>query len=87
MLQVIYKAAAELTGFEASDMIAVGDSLFHDIQGAMKNSIDSVFVAGGIHASDLGIGHIGDQPNPDELQLLLKSEGFYPTYVVPMFSW
>ena len=86
-MQVIYKAAAEMTGFQSCDMVAVGDSLFHDIQGAMKNSIDSVFVAGGIHASNLGISSIGDQPNPDDLQFFLKAEGFYPTYVVPMFSW
>lgn len=84
---VIYQAAAELTGVETAHMIAVGDSLFHDIQGATKNGIDSIFVAGGIHANQLGIADIGDQPELEKLENLFQVEKIYPSYVVPLFTW
>lgn len=84
---VVYQAAAVLTGEDFRDMIAVGDSLCHDIQGGAKSHIDSVFVAGGIHAAELHITHIGQQPTPQNLDSLFKMKDICPTYVVPMFTW
>ncbi|KAI5073253.1 hypothetical protein GOP47_0011266, partial [Adiantum capillus-veneris] len=83
---VIYQAATAMTGVDFSDMIVVGDSLFHDIQGGAKNQIDSVFVAGGIHADELGIEEIGHQPMFDKLESLIKLKKIYPSYVIPMFK-
>jgi len=37
-----------------------GDSLEHDVAGANKAGISSVFIAGGIHAGDLGLEVSGD---------------------------
>lgn len=85
---VMYQAAAALTGADFHEMIAVGDSLFHDIQGGAKNHIDTMFVTGGIHASELHIDHIGQMPKLQDLDSLLRSKDVcLPTYVIPMFAW
>jgi ribonucleotide monophosphatase NagD (HAD superfamily) len=36
-------------------VLAIGDSLEHDIAGAAAFGIDSIFIAGGIHAAELGV--------------------------------
>eukprot|EP00249_Psilotum_nudum_P015772 c25511_g1_i1 orf=87-1124(+) len=84
---VIYQAAEELTGEKAAEMIAVGDSLLHDICGAAIYGIHSVFIAGGIHADELGIDHIGDQLKVEALESLFHQQSIYPSYVIPMFHW
>merc|ERR1711865_452812 len=45
-------------GMQSNDrtrVIAVGDSLEHDIQGAVNAGIDSIFCMGGIHRDALGM--------------------------------
>ncbi|KAH9297826.1 hypothetical protein KI387_029508, partial [Taxus chinensis] len=71
--QVIYKVAKEMTGVDAAECIAVGDSLHHDILGANNSGIQSVFVAGGIHADELGISQFGMVPEVAALQALSHS--------------
>lgn len=84
---VIYQAATELMGADFGDMVVVGDSLFHDIYGGAQNQIASVFVASGIHADELGIDQVGQQPTIEKLDSLFKTKQIYPSYVVPMFTW
>jgi len=62
----------------------VGDSLHHDVAGANEAGIDSVFVAGGVHRSQLG-ADLGVLPEKEALELLFEKEGQTPTHVVPMF--
>ena len=50
---VIYEAAKQ---FCTGRVLAVGDSLAHDIAGAQGAGIDSLFIANGIHAKDLEEG-------------------------------
>ena len=38
-----------LNSYKKSQMVAIGDSLFHDIIGAKKFGIDSVLITSGIH--------------------------------------
>eukprot|EP00252_Welwitschia_mirabilis_P003178 TRINITY_DN13266_c0_g1_i1.p1 TRINITY_DN13266_c0_g1~~TRINITY_DN13266_c0_g1_i1.p1 ORF type:complete len:327 (+),score=60.72 TRINITY_DN13266_c0_g1_i1:442-1422(+) len=85
--QVIYNAAKQMTGVNMEECIAVGDSLHHDILGANKAGIESVFVVGGIHANELGIHQMGDEPNVVALEALTKKYGAYPTFVVNSFAW
>ena len=54
-VQVVFHAAQKLTGVDFEHTIMVGDSLHHDIKGAASVGMQSVFVAGGIHANDLDI--------------------------------
>jgi ribonucleotide monophosphatase NagD (HAD superfamily) len=50
---VIYEAAAAMTGTQQHRILAVGDSLSHDIRGAADFGVDSLFIGGGIHANEL----------------------------------
>ncbi|CAI7902074.1 unnamed protein product [Closterium sp. NIES-54] len=52
---ISFRAAQQLTGISLDRTIMVGDSLHHDILGAESFGIDCVFVAGGIHADQLGV--------------------------------
>ncbi|TYZ54825.1 hypothetical protein PybrP1_004224 [[Pythium] brassicae (nom. inval.)] len=36
-------------------VVHIGDSLHHDVQGAANTGIDSIFIAGGVHARELGM--------------------------------
>ena len=67
-------------------VIAIGDSLHHDIGGANGAGIDSVLIAGGIHANDLAAGDDG-RIDMDRLDALCRSEGQAPTHVMPLFRW
>lgn len=52
---VIYRAALDMLGLPPSEVVAVGDSLEHDIGGAQAAGVDSLFVLGGIHRQDVGL--------------------------------
>jgi ribonucleotide monophosphatase NagD (HAD superfamily) len=47
---VIYEEALRELGLERGEVLAVGDSAAHDVAGARCAGIDTLFVAGGIHA-------------------------------------
>lgn len=69
-------------------VVHVGDSLHHDIKGAVDSNIDSVFVVGGVHRDALLVDGASetDLPASDRLASLFRSEGdLVPTHVVPMF--
>lgn len=76
---------------DLSSIAAVGDSLAHDILGAVRIGIGSVFIAGGVHFEELGV-----RPGADDV----PTEGRYaeafskhmegegtPTHVLPAFRW
>jgi ribonucleotide monophosphatase NagD (HAD superfamily) len=71
---------------DAKRILGLGDSLYHDIAGAARAGIDSLFVAGGIHAPDLGIER-GETPTQDRLEALYRETGQTPDYVIPTFRW
>ena len=53
--------------------IAIGDSLYHDIQGANNFEIDSILVKSGIHKDSLTINNI------------IKNHQINPTYIIDKF--
>ncbi len=81
----VYRTCFELYP-AARRILGVGDSLHHDIAGAANAGIESAFVAGGIHAAELGVAP-GEAPAPDRLAALIAATGQRPDYVMPMFSW
>jgi HAD superfamily hydrolase (TIGR01459 family) len=79
----IYDAAARLVGPQVGRMLAVGDSLAHDVKGAVAAGIDSVFILSGIHADEC-------RPGDNESLRKLAQEhcdGHMPTYVMEHFRW
>ena len=48
--EIYHEATKCVNSYKKSQMVAIGDSLFHDIIGAKKFGIDSVLITSGIHA-------------------------------------
>lgn len=85
--KVIYQSAMAMVGVDASDTIAVGDSLHHDIKGANAVGIQSVFITGGIHAAELGLGNFDETADMNFVKDLASKYDAYPSYVLPSFTW
>ncbi len=70
----IYVETTNLINLEKKRTVAIGDSLFHDIQGANNFEIDSVLVKSGIHKDSKKINN------------LIKNHQIAPTYIIDKFS-
>jgi ribonucleotide monophosphatase NagD (HAD superfamily) len=87
---MIYEEALKELGLDCSEVLAVGDSAEHDILGAQRAGLDTLFVAGGIHAQTF--------ERDGELALLANDvERFFegdrsgpagtPTYCMEYLKW
>lgn len=76
-----------MAGVDPCDCITVGDSLHHDIKGANAAGIDSAFIAGGIHATELGISTFGGVADFAAVQALASNCGAHPSFILPAFTW
>ena len=76
----------------------VGDSLLHDIAGANAAGIDSILVAGGIHAGELGVPDAaaasdssgkasGGLLTESALERTFAAHGVRPTMSTTAFRW
>lgn len=69
-----------------SQAIVVGDSLSHDIMGAVNTSLDCCLVAQGLHS-----GSFSKVQSTADIHKVLKAlgqnYGVLPTYFVPRFAW
>lgn len=81
---VIYEAAMQQLGLPARSLVAIGDSLEHDVAGACGCGVDSVFVGGGIHAERV---LQGGEVDGAALEALCDEYDVRPTYVMPRFCW
>lgn len=81
----VYRTCLDLYP-RAGRILGIGDSLHHDIAGARAAGIDSLFIAAGIHAAELGIAH-GESPDETDLQALFAKTGQYPDYTAAAFNW
>jgi HAD superfamily hydrolase (TIGR01459 family) len=83
----IYEACFAALGiFDRARILAVGDSLRTDVAGARGAGIDSLFIAGGIHAEELGLGP-GEKPTLDSLAQLCRAGAEHPTWAAAAFVW
>jgi HAD superfamily hydrolase (TIGR01459 family) len=85
----VYDACLALLGIaDGSRILAVGDSLRTDIAGAAAAGIDSLFIAGGIHAEEFGLVQ-GMNPSPDlgRIEATLDAGGHHPVAVAAHFRW
>ncbi len=60
-------------------ILAIGDGVLTDIAGAMGEDIDSLFITGGLAASETKTGY---QPDPNLLSVFLQKEMSNPTYSI-----
>ncbi len=79
--QLAYKRLAEITGhtIEPERILCIGDGINTDIRGGMAENLDTLFITGGLAASE--ISH-DDGPNPQELETFLQAHQLSPTYVM-----
>lgn len=83
----IFQYAASLfTNVLPSQMIMVGDSLSHDMRGAISMDMDCALVANGVHH-----GSFSKVKSTADIHKVLKTlggnYGVAPTYFIPRFNW
>jgi HAD superfamily hydrolase (TIGR01459 family) len=69
---------------DKSRVLAIGDSVRTDLRGAAAFGIDSLFVAAGIHAEELGGRH---DPDAEALDGILAAAGVYPRAAMRHLAW
>jgi HAD superfamily hydrolase (TIGR01459 family) len=79
-----FHACLQQLGLDRDKVAHVGDSLHHDIAGAVGAGIDSVFVTSGIHSDELKSA-FGVMPSKTDLESLFEKEQITPTHVVAAF--
>jgi HAD superfamily hydrolase (TIGR01459 family) len=83
----VYHRSLERLGVaERALAVGIGDSLRTDLAGARAAGIDSIFVAGGIHADELGVKE-GALPDPAAVTRLCERAGESPVAAIPAFVW
>ncbi|MGP1394863.1 MAG: TIGR01459 family HAD-type hydrolase [Inquilinaceae bacterium] len=80
------RCLALLDGVPKDRILAVGDSFRTDIAGANAMGIDGLFIAGGIHAEELGL-RPGQIPTAAELEVLIDTHGHRPKAASAHFVW
>jgi HAD superfamily hydrolase (TIGR01459 family) len=65
-------------------VLAIGDSVRTDLEGAVAFGIDCLFVTAGIHAEELG-GR--DNPDADALADIFAAAGLFPKAVMRRLAW
>jgi len=83
----VYDTCLDLLGInDRSRILAVGDSLRTDIAGADGAGIDSVLIAGGIHADEFGATG-GQPPDLKRIDEALRKGSYSPVGVALTFCW
>lgn len=80
----IYRTCLAKLGLDRSRVVAIGDSLEHDIAGAEAAGIDSVFIGGGIHRGEIGWN--GAAMDLASCLALFARFGRAPTYALPLLG-
>jgi HAD superfamily hydrolase (TIGR01459 family) len=81
----VYEACLKLLGVtDHRRILAIGDSLRTDIAGANGAGLDSLLIAGGIHAADFSAGGGLDLARIAEAA---ETAGVRPELVAPAFNW
>lgn len=80
----IYRTCRAKLGLDRRRVVAIGDSLEHDIAGAQGAGIDSVFICGGIHRGEIGWN--GAAVDQASCLALFARAGRTPTYALPLLG-
>lgn len=81
----IYQTCLEIMHLPKHQVIAIGDSLDHDVTGARHCGIDSALVAGGIHHGEFAWD--AGTPQAESCSRLFETAAISPDFVVPAFRW
>jgi len=67
-------------------VLMIGDNLATDILGAQSAGIDALWIAGGLHADEVGLGD-GSPLDPERAARLLAAAGHAPAAVATRLNW
>ncbi len=81
----IYRGCLALMGLAPARLLAIGDSLEHDVAGAETAGIDAAFIAGGIHEGELAWR--SGAVEPESCMALFAREGRHPRFCLSRFAW
>ena len=82
----IYESCFEALGCAKDRIIAIGDSVEHDILGAARVGIHSALIPGGVHARELNISW-GELPAPEKWRGFSATAEARPDYLLAAFNW
>jgi len=83
----IYRACLELlAGIPKERILAVGDSLAHDVKGARNAGLPCCFVASGVHREELPVD-LPDAELRERVRELAASYGVLPDFVIRRLRW
>ena len=83
----IYRYSLRIFGdIPAERIVAVGDSLQHDIVGATAMGLGSAFITGGIHKHDFPETAAAEQWQR-RLRTLARTHNVVPDWVIPALAW
>lgn len=83
----IYRSCLAALGDCAPErVIAIGDSIEHDVLGATRAGVASALIAGGVHAEALGIAW-GALPTREAWRDFVRGAEARPAYLLPTFVW
>lgn len=81
----VYDSCLGLLGItDRRRLLAIGDSLRTDIAGAAAAGIDSLLVAGGVHAADFTKG---DRVDSNRIAAAITASGLHPVAATARFVW
>ncbi len=84
--QSIYGSCLTALGCLADKVLAIGDSVEHDVLGAVRVGLRSALIPGGVHGPELGITW-GQLPSPVQWQAFAASAPATPDYLLSAFNW
>ena len=82
----IYTACLEALGCDPRKIIAIGDSVEHDVLGASRVGLTSALIPGGVHGPELGVTW-GGLPTPEAWSAFSASAPAQPGYLLAAFRW
>lgn len=83
----VYEACLRALGdLPRGEVLAIGDSIEHDIAGGAQMGLDTALVMAGIHADAFDLEH-GLTANRVALEQLESQFGARPRWVLPQFRW
>lgn len=82
----IYSSCLAALGCPADKVLAIGDSVEHDVLGAVRVGIRSALIPGGVHGPELGIAW-GQLPSPEQWQAFAANAPATPDYLLSAFNW
>lgn len=83
----VYDRSLQHLGTSKAETLMVGDGMGTDIEGARRYGIDSVWIAGGIHAGDVGYRPGDAHLDAAKVAAYCAQRNEAPTYAAPALVW